>query len=137
VIQLAWIYRLIYIGTLALCSANVVMRTSWGLGAESVVAGLCVLASLLLIGTILTSGMTRRRLPAVLWSLAVAWCLLFGLFSWSSPTSPFVQHEAHTLDAVSADAEATRYKIYSAAIFTAMSLWFLSLPLVQGRTQRT
>ena len=80
----------------------------------------------------LVIGFTRLR-PPLFWVLVIFWLLLFVWYGWFGPTAPFELHEIHTFDPTEALHERYMHNLIAGCIFAALSLWFLSLPVVRSR----
>ena len=129
--KFVWIYRSLYVLVLVVFLANGINRSPQDFGGEMVGVGLFLVSCLLLFGTVLMTGVRHRSSNGFIWAITLVWCFLFSWFAWLSPSSPFVIHEAHSLDAVQAEAEAGRYNAAAVAIFVLLLIWFLSFPFVQ------
>jgi len=94
-----------------------------------IVALLASLACLLA----LVIGFTRFR-PPLFWVLVIFWLALFVWYGWFGPTAPFELHEIHSFDPAEALHQRHMHNLIASCIFAALSLWFLSLPVVRSRT---
>ena len=128
-----WIYRSLYALVLVVFLANAIKRYPLELGGEMAGVALLLVSSLLLLGAVLITGVTHRASTGLVWAITLAWCLLFSWYAWLSQPSPFVIHEAHSLDGAQAAVEANRYEAIAVTIFVILLIWFLSFPLVQRR----
>lgn len=128
---LVWIYRTLYVLVLVVCGANSVKRSPLNFDGQMVGVLLLAASCLLLFGTVLITAIKNAPSEGFVWAVTFAWCALFSWDAWFSLSSPFVFHEAHTLDAIKAEAEAGRYNAIALAIFILLLVWFLSFPLVQ------
>ena len=73
------------------------------------------------------------RIPTTaFWVLVAAWEALLVWYAWFSPTSPFVLHETHNLDATAI----ARENMVHYAVFALLSTWFLSLPIARSIYER-
>jgi hypothetical protein len=134
--RLVWIYRALYVLVLVVCGANSIKRSPLTFDGQMVGVLLLAATCLLLFGTVLITGIKNASSKGFVWAITFAWCALFSWNAWFSLSSPFVFHEAHTLDAIEAEAEAGRYNAIAIAIYILLLVWFLSFPLVQRVASR-
>ena len=128
---LVWIYRTLYVLVLVVFLANAVTRSQLSFSGEMAGVLLYFVSCIVLLATVLTTGIRHRESMKSIWTVTLAWCLLFSWYAWLSQSSPFLFREAHSLDAVQATAEAERYKATGGTIFALLLIWFLSFPLIQ------
>ena len=121
---LVWIYRTLYVLVLIIFLANAVTRSQPSFGGEMAGMVLYFVSCVLLLGTVLMTCIRHRESMKSIWAVTLAWCFLFSWYAWVSQSSPFLFREAHTLDAVQATAEATRYKVTGGIIFVLLLTCF-------------
>ncbi len=125
------IYRIIYVLSLVVILTAVVQQLRLA-GAErvSVMVPACMLVGALA-AVVVAALAFRRFTPSMLWILTVLLAVAFTWYGWYDPNGPFLQHEIHTFDPVSAAAESSRLKTQAWVVHSMLLLWFVSLPMVR------
>jgi hypothetical protein len=122
-------YRIAYGLVLAVFLGNVVIAAGERPSGATFLLLAVAAVLLLCIGGLLVRF--SRTKPMIFWVLVLGWEALFIWYAWFSPTSPFVLHEGHILDAGAAARESTIHYLKTGALFAVLSAWFLSLPLAR------
>ncbi len=123
-------YRIVY-GLVVLVFLANVLKTIGFRTAPAHESVLLVAAAVALCGVLtLLLGFARIR-PAAFWLFVLVWEALFVWYAWFIPAAPFTLRELHTFDAAAAARETTTHYLRAEAIFTALFLWFLSLPIMR------
>jgi len=97
---------------------------------ESVLLVAAVVALCGVLGLLLAFPRIR---PAAFWALVLTWEALFIWYAWLIPTAPFTLREIHSFDTAAAERETTAHYVRAGALFAALFLWFLSLPMVRHK----
>lgn len=125
-------YRVVYGLVLVVFLGNV-LKTIDFRGAPAYESVLLVAAAGVLCGVLALLLAFPRIRPAAFWLLVLVWEALFVWYAWFNPAAPFMLRELHTFDAAAAAREMATHYVRAGTIFTALFLWFLSLPITRAR----
>ncbi len=129
------IYRIAYGLVLAVFLGNLLTTNFIATSSTHVSVLLVVVGVSLCCVFVLLLGFSRIP-TAAFWVLVAVWEALFVWYAWFSPTSPFVLHETHNLDAFAAARENTVHYVVAGTVFALLFAWFLSLPITRSIYER-
>jgi hypothetical protein len=113
-------YRIIYGVVAGLLFVNFLTTHYYGAVPHSLI-WLVLACRLSLVAIVMAVILFLHVRPVVIWAIVLVWEALFVWYAWLSPGAPFAMYSDHTRTTV---------------LFSALFLWFLSLPVIRSVRSR-